>query len=119
MLKDIMRKRFYDALYPEDEEYEHINPNMSDVEVKTLLDIFDESRIYVDGLIADGRADETECCKVYHRLCGILMWLDSTTSLWPVEVDALGDLALDICLPDEVVQKMVDEAIQKSEGVNG
>ena len=103
MLKVKMTERFIEALEPADNEY--IIANLTEQERNTLFSIYDEARCYVNALTADGCTDESEYCKTYQRICGILMWLDSTDKLFPSQIDALGDLALDMCIPDEIFGK--------------
>lgn len=103
MLKTEMRERFIEALEPADNEY--IIANLTKQERNTLFNIFDEARCYMNALISDGCTDKSEYSKTYQQLCGILMWLDSTDKLYPSQIDALGDLALAMCCPDEVFGK--------------
>lgn len=103
MLKTVLTDRFNEALYPADNE--DLFPNLSNQEVNTLFNIFDEAHCYINALVSDGCTDKSEYSKTYQRLCGILMWLDSTDKLYYSQIDALGDLALDMCLPDEVFGK--------------
>lgn len=103
MLKTEFHDRFYEALFPENDD--DMEPNMTSEDVGTLFSIFDEARCYINALSADDCTDKSEYNCTYQRLCGVLMWLDSTDKLHYSMTDLLGDLAVDMCLPDEIFGK--------------
>lgn len=103
MLKIVLTKRFIEALEPADNEY--IIANLTEQERNVLFNLFDEAHCYINALVSDGCTDKSEYSKTFQQLCGILMWLDSTDKLFPSQIDALGDLAVDMCLPDEIFGK--------------
>lgn len=103
MLKTVLTERFIEAIVPSDNEY--IIANLTEQERNTLFKFFDDAHCYINALVSDGCTDESEYNCIYQQLCGILMWLDSMGKLHYSHVAALGKLAVDMCLPDEIFGK--------------
>lgn len=91
MTKSEMSKRFYEALYPEDDE--DTSPNMSDTEVKKLLLWFEETWEVVDH--GEEAFDSTD--NMYQRLYGILGYLLDTGKIFYVQDEMLLELVSELC----------------------